>query len=705
MTRRSLHRTVAAALAAAVVAAPAAAQTVQCHGNPITLLDFRNATLTSGTPLTAGALYRFANVAPGLDATVRIDAVTNGTLTIIDRDTGNVPAFQPELGGTNERSADFTISFVAAGGFTPVSVGFAASGIDIDGDSASLREYSEFSTPFSAFVLENPTNLDVNASGPSTPAHFRFEARTNFTAPGIDPTATQNIVSVLYQGRTSFQYRIGALGTGATNRLTSLDFACPILNFPATNPQADQDFGDAPIVYGSPAHDIVAGLRLGATNSIDAGPYNSPNANGDSGDDGVTVPPLNQTYQSTFQVAAAGAGGRLQGWIDWNGDGDFNDVGEQIASNLVDNGPGDANPTSGVIGIAVTPSAFTTTAQTFARFRWSTALGLGPAVFAPDGEVEDYAVTISAAPPPPSCPAGFTVLTQSGNAAAVTLGTGVLNSGRALGPLAAAGTSPPDAASAEINDAADTLVLDFGALVAQNSTIVISAGRDGGAQGDTARVTIETSPDNAAYTTAATYGTAPATYPSGVQDILERINLTAPAGGVRFVRLRTVDGDDIFIDGLEYSAICVGTATIVAAKTVAPAVTSGPGQFQIPGNDVLYTITATNIGNGPADAGSILIIDPLPAEVEFFNGDIDGAGPATGAVLFTQTGAGLTFSLATDVAYSNGVSAPATFAACTYTPIAGYDPNVRYLCLNPKGQMLAGPPAPSFSAQFRVRIK
>lgn len=702
---RILKRSVAAALAACAVIVPAAAQTAQCHGNPITLLDFSGSTLVSGTPLTAGAVYRFANVATGLDAIVRIDAVTNGTLTIIDRDTGNVPAFQPELGGTNERSADFTISFVTAGGATPVSVDFAASGIDIDGDSASLREYSEFSTPFAAFVLENPTNLDVNASGPSTPANFRFEARTNFTAPGIDPTATQNIVSILYQGRTSFRYRIGALGAGATNRLTSLDFACPVLNFPATNPQADQDFGDAPISYGNPAHDIVAGLRIGATNTVDAGPYDSPGANADAGDDGVTIPALNQTFQSTIAVAVAGAGGRLQGYIDWNGDGDFIDAGEQIASDIADNGAGDANPAAGIIGVAVTPSAFTTTAPTFARFRWSTALGLGPTVFAADGEVEDYRVTISTGPPPPSCPAGLTLFNQTGNATAVTTGTGVLNAARALGALAAAGTSPPGGASAEINDAADTLVLDFGALAAQYSTIFVSTARDTGTQGDTAGLTIETSADGATFTAAGTYGTAPATYPSAVQNALERVNLTAPAGGVRFVRLRTVNADDIFVDGIEYGAVCLGTATIVAAKTVAPAIATGPEQFQTPGNDVVYTISATNIGSGSADAGSVLVIDSLPAEIEYFNGDMDGAGPATGPVFFSQTGAGLTFNPATDVAYSSAATRPATFAACTYAPAAGYDANVRHVCVNPKGAMLSGDPDPTFAIQFRARIK
>lgn len=140
-------------------------------------------------------------------------------------------------------------------------------------------------------------------------------------------------------------------------------------------------------------------------------------------------------------------------------------------------------------------------------------------------------------------------------------------------------------------------------------------------------------------------------------------------------------------------------------KTVSMVGTSGNDRFAIPGNDVYYALTVTNSGDGRSDANTLFLADPIPAEVEFFNGDIDGAGPATGAVLFSQSGAGLTFTLATDVRYSSGASAPASFAACTYTPIAGYDPNVRYLCLNPKGQMLAGSPDPTFSAQFRARIK
>jgi uncharacterized repeat protein (TIGR01451 family) len=142
-----------------------------------------------------------------------------------------------------------------------------------------------------------------------------------------------------------------------------------------------------------------------------------------------------------------------------------------------------------------------------------------------------------------------------------------------------------------------------------------------------------------------------------------------------------------------------------ALKTVSIVGTSGNERFAIPGNDVYYTLAVTNSGDGTVDAGALFLVDPIPADVEFYNGDIDGAGPATGAVYFTQAGAGLTFTLATDVAYSNAAAKPASFRDCTYAPAVGYDANVRHVCLNPQGKMLAGDPDPTFSVQFRARIK
>ncbi len=380
------------------VTAPAQAQVTTCYGRPITTFDFRNPILISGTALSAGAVYRFSNVATGIDARVRINTLTNASLAIIDRDTGLLRNFQPELVGNAPGSVDFTIMLYVAGTTTPIAIDFAASGIDIDGDSASLREYAEFSSPYAAYVLDSNTLLDVNASGPSTPTNIRFEARTAFTAPGIDPTATQNIASVLYTSTSVFNYRIGSLGSGNTTRLTSLDFSCPALPLPSQTTIVAQDFSDAPSVYGNPVHDISAEVRIGATNTAEQVRYNSANADGDLGDDGIIVPQLRRTFASTLTAQITGTGGRLQAWIDFNGNGSFADVGEQIATNLADNGAGDTNPAAGTIGVSFTVPAAATLSQTFGRFRWSTATGLGPSGVASNGEVEDYAFTIFGLP-------------------------------------------------------------------------------------------------------------------------------------------------------------------------------------------------------------------------------------------------------------------------------------------------------------------
>jgi hypothetical protein len=81
-------------------------------------------------------------------------------------------------------------------------------------------------------------------------------------------------------------------------------------------------------------------------------------------------------------------GAKLDAWIDFNHNGKFDtdpNLHEQIAtSNLVFNGPNTISfnvPSTAIAG------------GTFARFRLSSAGGLGPTGLAADGEVEDYGVT------------------------------------------------------------------------------------------------------------------------------------------------------------------------------------------------------------------------------------------------------------------------------------------------------------------------
>lgn len=158
--------------------------------------------------------------------------------------------------------------------------------------------------------------------------------------------------------------------------------------------------------------------------------------------------------------------------------------------------------------------------------------------------------------------------------------------------------------------------------------------------------------------------------------------------------------------GIHDMTLCNPLADIDVNKT-SIVYDSGAGEtFNIPGNDVLYTISVSNTARGPTTVDSLFVYDALPAAVTFFNGDANGAGAGSDPVIFADSGSGLSWTYANDVAYSNAGTPPASFAACTYTPAAGYDPNVRYVCINPKGIMngTSGGSTPSFTLSFRGRI-
>ncbi|MGB7406083.1 MAG: hypothetical protein WA906_10360 [Pacificimonas sp.] len=146
-------------------------------------------------------------------------------------------------------------------------------------------------------------------------------------------------------------------------------------------------------------------------------------------------------------------------------------------------------------------------------------------------------------------------------------------------------------------------------------------------------------------------------------------------------------------------------ASLDLAKSVVPAATSGLERFSIPGSDVLYTLTVTNTGDGAVDEAAMFVLDPLPADLTFFNGDPVAGDGDNASVLFAQSGAGLSFDASTDLRFAGAGSPPADFASCSLAVPAGYQPSVRYLCLRPRGEMLPGSPDPSFTMTFRMRIK
>jgi uncharacterized repeat protein (TIGR01451 family) len=134
------------------------------------------------------------------------------------------------------------------------------------------------------------------------------------------------------------------------------------------------------------------------------------------------------------------------------------------------------------------------------------------------------------------------------------------------------------------------------------------------------------------------------------------------------------------------------------AKSSAPFITAAddPRRFNAPGSDVIYSLTLTNSNSSPVDLNQVIFTDPLPAQVSFFNGDIDDAGPLNSNFEFIAGASGLTFA-AGNLTYSNNGG-----TSYVYTPAAGVDPLVNAIRLNPQGVMAANS---SFTLRFRAQIK
>ena len=138
--------------------------------------------------------------------------------------------------------------------------------------------------------------------------------------------------------------------------------------------------------------------------------------------------------------------------------------------------------------------------------------------------------------------------------------------------------------------------------------------------------------------------------------------------------------------------------SLTFSKTSTPFVTAAtdPLRFNIPGSDVIYSLTLTNSDSSPIDLNQVVLTDPLPAQVSFLNGDIDDAGPLITNFEFVPGTSGLTFAPA-NLTYSNNGG-----TSYVYNPAAGYDPLVTAIRLNPQGTMAANS---SFTLRFRARIK
>lgn len=235
---------------------PAAAQN---ENNFIPELVFKNPVLVSGTAGKDGAVYKFSNVAAGIDATVKIAARSSSSVTLTDIDvteTGWNKAFQPQLGIKGNVPCyqnwwmDFEMRFYKAGTNNKQKIkGFSVTAIDVDGDGVSIQEYLQMNkaaaveycpvnylAPQGAAAIEctydnqgyNTTGTDRKVLGPVR----------NFT--NIDTSGTPVMATFTYNDKDMIVFRYGAksgnIVSNAGERLNSLWFKAFNLTPPALLP-------------------------------------------------------------------------------------------------------------------------------------------------------------------------------------------------------------------------------------------------------------------------------------------------------------------------------------------------------------------------------------------------------------------------------------------------------------------------------------
>ncbi len=153
----------------------------------------------------------------------------------------------------------------------------------------------------------------------------------------------------------------------------------------------------------------------------------------------------------------------------------------------------------------------------------------------------------------------------------------------------------------------------------------------------------------------------------------------------------------------EFSAVATADGVAQLAVTVQSDVfdPQPANPFATPGQDMLLTTTVSNVGTGSTDADSIFAVVTISPDMSFFN----AVTPELGGVIgFVSSAPALTFNPAADLRFSNGAAVPTGLAQCTYTPAAGYDSQVRHVCLNPKGTLPGGASGGQFAVKLRTRI-
>lgn len=229
-------------------------------------------------------------------------------------------------------------------------------------------------------------NLLWNATGGCTTDEVTVDLTSLVGChPGAPPDCNQVYIAFGYPG---LHYR----GVGIDNVRLNDGNSCV----------SQYDWGDAPDptfptlgTSNGAVHRILPGMFMGLSVDSESNGYPSSSAEGDDDaltddEDGVVFSPGTTVMAGTAITAnvTVSQPGFLHAWADSNCDGDWNDVGEQIASSMIVatgvNTVGPFTPSSG--------------GNCYIRFRYSATSGLSYFGTSSSGEVEDYLIIVESIP-------------------------------------------------------------------------------------------------------------------------------------------------------------------------------------------------------------------------------------------------------------------------------------------------------------------
>ena len=463
-------------------------------------------------------------------------------------------------------------------------------------------------------------------------------------------------------------------GPGINNHGLDFGFSPPI------------DYGDLPdttsgtgagnyqtlLSDNGPRHVISSGLNLGAPGVVDAETDGQPNATA-TGDDINPSTADDEEAIASFPTFTAGqpaavtvavnnpAGGigaaTLYGFIDWNNDGDFGDLGEAVSVAVPDGTVGNV-----ALNFSV-PLSATTGTSLGARFRLTTdTLALnntgaqGPAS---NGEVEDYVVNVQALDfgDLPDTGAG----TGAGNYQTLLSDNGprhVISSGLNLG---AAGVVDPDSGllqnvGATLDDTTNTGFADDEEAIASFPTFTA---------GQPAAVTVAVNNPAGGIGAATLYGFIDWNNDGDFGDLGEAVSVAVPDGTVGNVALNfsvplaattgtslgarfRLTTDTLALD----NSGAQGLASNGEVEDYVVSVQAPPAELRlnkvassatvVAGDLVTYTLTYSNVGAGPATG--VVITETVPEHTVFVAANstagwscADGAQPGVKCVFTVGT--------------------------------------------------------------------